>query len=200
MDSAPASPAPFERIVLAPAGAASPDDAFPHFSWSRSEALLWRGQTLCARWRLARLASPNRPARTFALPGPDPAEPPASLWLGNLRDMAVASGWAATSDVWCEVGRAGWGGHDFNRVRERAFSPSGGALEGPSSPSWMAYAEAASIPEELLCALPWEGLAGMWGASFEPTRARRESIVLGLAAGESKKSGSRGRSGRGLKA
>lgn len=205
-------PAPaFERIEFELLGLPFPDEAFPEFSWARAEACFWRGQTLCARWSLARLApcAQENPARAFALPGPDPADPPASLWLGNLREMALSHGWAQPADLWCEVGRAGWGGYDFNRVQERRFSTSGGALDGACSTSWQAYAETANLPEELLCALPWLGLPGMWGDSFPLVRARRESIILGRASDEgSKGSGSgalgsrtkRGRSGRGLKA
>ena len=161
MNTSPACPPAFERLEFKALISPAFDEAFPKLSWAQAEILFFRGQTHCACWSLVRLASddPGIPARTFALPGPDPAEPPASLWLGNLRDIALTHGWAQPTDLWCEVGRAGWGGYDFNRVQERLFSPSGGAMDGVCSPSWQAYAEITHLPEELLCALPWLGLS-----------------------------------------
>lgn len=146
-------------------------------------ALLARGSMPLASWRLARLPCPGAPARVFVFPNPVVAEPPASLWIANLRTMAIEQSWCMPDDIWVEVLRTGWAGYDFNRIQERQFTDSGGAIDGISLPDWISYSQATGIPDTLLCTLPWDGLPSMWGASFPPTMARAEALEIAQALG-----------------
>lgn len=189
---------PFERVeadgLEQPALA---DSDFPDFFWSVARARLRRGESVAAQWGLARLSASSGRAHVFAFPGPDPQHPPVSLWLANLRELALASGWCGRADLWGEVAHTGWGSYEFNCVRDWSFSPTGGALEGKLFSSWDAYCGSSELSPDLLCALPWDGLAGMWGAGWTRARALRESRsiseALGFFPGAEPKSGRSGR-------
>lgn len=167
-----------ERLSITPT---APSPSCP--ACRLAHALLERGSFPLASWRLARLPSRGAPTRVFVFPNPVVAEPPASLWIANLRNMAIDQSWCMPDDIWVEVLRTGWAGYDFNRIQERQFTDSGGAIDGISRSDWISYSQATGIPESLLCTLPWDGLASMWGPSFGPTRARAEAQEIAQALG-----------------
>lgn len=166
------------------------DPVFDHASTRLALATLWRRETLTTDWVLCRLRVGGLPTRVFVLPSANVAQPPASLWLGNLREGALQLSWCEPSDLWCEVVRAGWAGYDFNRIQESIFTASGGAIDGRSLSTWSAYCEQSGLSPELLCALPWDGLPAMWGPGFGPTWSRRETIAMEHAMAKKTTSGS----------
>lgn len=159
----------------------TPDSVFDFAATRGACGTLLRHKTVAAEWTLCRLSVISQPSRVFVFPSPNVTQPPASLWLGNLRECALDSSWGAPSDLWCEVVCSGWAGYDFNKIQERTFTPTGGAIDGQSTSSWGQYCEESNLPPELLCALPWGGLAAMWGERFWPMIARRETIALNAA-------------------
>lgn len=173
----------FERVDIdwKPSDPASSwDDAWlPEARLRRARATLTRYATLASEWSLCRLDVPGHAARVFVFPTPAIEQPPASLWIANLRAAALAGSFCLHSDLWSEVVRAGWAGYDFNRIQDRRFSSSGGALDDASRSSWQAYAAASGIAESVLCALPWNGLSSMWGErAHQQALSAREADIL----------------------
>lgn len=160
--------------------ASSWSDAWLPMAQLRSaRATLTRHATLASEWRLCRLQAPGAPARVFVFPTPAIEQPPASLWISNLRSASLARSFCLDTDLWSEVVRSGWAGYDFNRIQDRGFSSSGGALDASFYSSWQQYGALAGLHESLLCALPWDGLAAMWGTrSHQRALALRESDIL----------------------
>jgi len=148
-----------------------------------AQARLLRGTFPLASWLLVRLPCPSLFARVFVFPNPIVSEPPASLWIANLRTLAIEQSWCRLDDIWVEVLRTGWAGYAFNRIQERQFTDSGGAIDSISLPDWISYSLSTGIPQTLLCTLPWDGLPSMWGPSFGPTRAHSEALDISHALG-----------------
>jgi hypothetical protein len=173
----------FERIDVhwdPHAPRASWDDPWqPDARLRLARATLTRHQTLASEWSLCRLDALGSAARVFVFPTPAIEQPPASLWIANLREAALACGFCLGSDLWTEVVRSGWAGYDFNRIQDRTFSVSGGALDAGSCDSWQEYARSRALAEPLLCALPWQGLASMWGGfAHQRVLAARETDIF----------------------
>lgn len=172
------------------------DALFPEATWRFGQAALSRRGELAASWTLARLSVGPTPSRVFVLPTGSALFSPASLWISNLRQSGAEQGFCSLDDVWVETLRSGWASYDFNAIQERSFTLQGGAIEGLRAPHWPEYAAATLLPETLLCALPWDGLAAMWGPlPFSARMAERERLILERDVSESQ-SGSGSGKGR----
>lgn len=185
----------FEIIAWSSRGAQRLDSAHAGAVWREASAELTRHGHPSAQWSLRRACMPGAHARVFVFPTANVTQPPASLWISNLRSKALEADWCEPSDIWAEVVRSGWAGYDFTKIQERSFSTAGGALDGSSHPSWSSLCQASGLPETLLCSMDWEGLPSMWGDGFEQAMARRESLAIrsALAEGAAGAEGSKGK-------
>lgn len=188
MDAAPHSPPSSparERAEIEPgATGPSPDAAIPGARWAIARAKLTQQGHASARWTLARLSGPASPSppRIFVLPASPAEQPPATLWIANLREQALSIGWCSPGDVWAEPVRSGWGAYGHNLVRETTFTPQGGAVEGASFDGWDQCCAKTGLDPMLACALPWDGLGPMW-PRFPLEWARREAAILEASLG-----------------
>jgi hypothetical protein len=177
-----------ERVVFETKTSAQPDTCLAFLFRSQATARLERFSTSCATWTLERLEFRNEPSlsRVFVFPSPAPAEPPAGLWISNLRELALESLWCRPEEPWVEIARFGWAGYSFNALHERSFSSSGGALDGPRDHDWLDFSQRTGIEASALCALDWPGLSGMWGPTHGAMLARREAGAISAATASGK--------------
>lgn len=177
-----------ERVVFEAVSRSIADPCEASLFRSHARARLERFLSPCAHWTLERLEFNKQPglSRVFIFPSPAPAEPPAGLWLSNLRDQALDGSWCRPEEPWVEIARFGWAGYSFNALHERAFSSSGGALDGPRDPSWQEFSLRTGIDATALCALDWPGLSGMWGPGHGAILAEREARAISASAAPGK--------------